>query len=194
VREIFNDDLTYNIYLANKGCTPQYAFGWFFPYTPYIALMSLGLAMRQGQTGGDLLIGMLSGISGSVLFGGVLLTLYAKLGNETTDDRFKLIAIEEINRLAERLRESGVDTDFELLKTTTEDRNQRKYNFVFSSRFPRLVQTKYYLVPTNEMVGTIRQCSYIKQEHQLFPYSMKRIISIGEPKKTLKLVPIKANF
>lgn len=103
---------------------------------------------------------------------------YKLLGDiykDTADIRLKL--------LVSQLDNLNLETTYELLKQSTCYR--RIYNLKLNkNKIPQVLESKYILVPNYDYHGDIKETSLL-QEHIVG--SNNYILSIGEPKKVLKL-------
>ena len=91
---------------------------------------------------------------------------------------------ERLKILVSKLKDLNVDTDYKLLIES--ELQEKKYKIHLNeSKIPEIIENKYILVPTYNFNGNIKHTS-INQEHIVG--TNEYILSIGTPKKELKLV------
>jgi len=91
----------------------------------------------------------------------------------------------DLLKLLNKLRESGIKTDLELLNDSKEDLVE--YKFINEDARLRLRENKYILIPTNDGFGGVKDVSVL-QEHNIG--SKVYVLSLGSPKKCAKPVRV----
>ncbi len=110
---------------------------------------------------------------GSILFFNLLIGI----------DDYKNKSIEDLKTLTIKLKDLYIKTDYDLLLSSELINKKYKVNINKDSLF-EIMESKYVLVPTYDFNGNVKDTS-ILQEHIIG--TNKYILSIGSPKKELKL-------
>ena len=99
-------------------------------------------------------------------------------------DIYKEESIKKLKILSSSLKKLNINTDYDLLLSST--LYSRKYKINFNKdEIPNILESKYILVPTNDFNNSVKEVS-ILQEHNVG--SNTYVLSIGSPKKEFSLV------
>jgi len=185
-----NYDLVEKIEHANNGVTFNHAMKYTFAYIPIAYTTLFSMLLMQNRPVDEAFLKELATITASWPIVSALATISSKLHRDNAGyDSLQIFAEEELESLTSELQRNDIKTDYELLLQAKEHYEERKYTVLYLNNklIPRIIQSKYILVPINEFIGDARKRVYLKQTHQAFPPTKEYTFSLGEPQKTPKL-------